>query len=417
MKGILKKTNFFFLFVLFSGCYPDDIIIPYSFPTTQTSSATEFVCSREYYNAHDFTSGRRLWNTQEKTSNDGRTKIVINTYFANTHTINQIQEGKNANHLSVSVDPDEVLVGGGSSVFLYNDGVFNWSRMMDVTGDRYYACWWDMSRWDNVQAFISSSYPVDDNSFSTWAADSKGSNSAVEEYKHHLRVTAVGMKVFYDGQLIPSASLKANMDISKKFTSLDLSNGQGVGLWAVTSKWVPLAVGVKTCWTEDGDGWFISRIATEEDNSKQEGCIAGAAMIRERNTINTSIYSKATANLYCLSLRNINPNDNSKPLFKHTFTKMFTGMGQNQNNGNGLIQRFRASPTAFSELVISVFGGTLQPNPQFNAICNLSPLGMGDCWPAAAELVTKYRFPGEANPIDRQRDGIPNLTLLEISPN
>ncbi len=416
MKGILKKTNFFFLFVLFSGCYPDDIIIPYSFPTTQTSSATEFVCSREYYNAHDFTSGRRLWNTQEKTSNDGRTKIVINTYFANTHTINQIQEGKNANHLSVSVDPDEVLVGGGSSVFLYNDGVFNWSRMMDVTGDRYYAFWWDMSRWDNVQAFISSSYPVDDNSFSTWAADSKGSYSVVEEYKHHLRVTAVGMKVFYDGQLIPSASLKANMDISSKENSLGFgnTNAQSIGLYPIVSKWVPLAVGVKTCWTEDGDGWFISRIAIEEDNSKQEGCIAEGGLVREQYTEKTS---KATSKLYCLSLRNINPNDNSKPLFKHTFTKMFTGNGQNPNNGNGLIQRFRASPTAFSELVISVFGGTATfNNGQQLAICNLSPLSMGDCWPAAAELVTKYRFPG-LNSYNPTFKTVPDLSLLEITPN
>jgi hypothetical protein len=411
MTNFKRLFKYFFFLIFVSGCYKDDFLFSYTVPEIQ-SSAAEFDCNRQYLNAHDFNTGRRLWNTQQATSIDGRTKIVVNTYIATTHIINHISDGKSVNHLSVTVDPDEVLVGGGASVFLYNADDFIWSNSFYNDYLPYYGKWWQDNYSSNksVPAFLYSSYPVDNKSFNTWAADSKGQYNGLEN-NHHLKVTAVGMKVYYDGILIPSAKLKENMDISSKESSLGNSNAQGTGLFPVLSKWVPLAVGVKSCWTEDGDGWILSTISIEEDNTKQEGCIASGIVIREQFS---QKYSKATSILNCLSLKNINPNDNSKPLFKHTFTKMFTGNNQNPDNRNGLTQRFRVSPTDFSQLVLSAFGGEDFAPYLYLGICSLTPLSYGDCWESGAELVTKNRL---SEIVGNQFSKRPHLSLLEITPN
>jgi hypothetical protein len=195
-------------------------------------------------------------------------------------------------------------------------------------------------------------------------------------------------------------------------TPLQFSN-----LTPAVPKWFPLAVGAKTCWTENGDGWFLSRIFIDDWNNPGNFYTSGN-VIREKNTLTSS---KATAKLFCLTIRNVNPNDNSKPLFKYSINYDYRGT----NNGNGLIQRFEISPTDFSQLVLSAFGGMFPSggtteesfkNVQTIAISSLSPTGYGDCWPYAAELVTKYRFTG-LDPAPPSQFSPSQFAILQITPN
>jgi hypothetical protein len=94
----------------------------------------------------------------------------------------------NVNHVEVSVDPDFVLVGGGARVT---------NNSNTETG---------------VNALLTASYPKNDQTFSTFVAESKDHWSP---YNHRLWVYAIGMKLYNSsGQAIPAATVKPHLNIT-----------------------------------------------------------------------------------------------------------------------------------------------------------------------------------------------------------
>jgi hypothetical protein len=159
-----KKYQFSALLaiLLFSNCTPY-FEIPYDTASYDISSIGPFDCSREYSIAKDEASGRFTSREVERISPDGRTKIVIKYYKASTFKFDpysSLVDSKRSNRLSISVDADEVIVGGGAAVL--SEESDNWwlPRIYD-------------GKHQKTKALLTSSYPVDDNTFSKWAADSK----------------------------------------------------------------------------------------------------------------------------------------------------------------------------------------------------------------------------------------------------
>jgi hypothetical protein len=159
------------------------------------------------------------------------------------------------NHAEVSVDPDFVLIGGGA-------------RTSDFG-----------SSYGVPEALLTSSYPKDDGTFSTFVADSK---DHVISYSHRLWVYAIGMKMYDIGQLpIDPYYIKSSMSLTKTTSSSAahpssttcipsgysfLSGGakvnyQGAGS-LLTRSMFPIGGG--TCWTAESKDHGISSPATVE---------------------------------------------------------------------------------------------------------------------------------------------------------
>jgi|GEM_PF-3184702 len=123
----------------------------------------------------------------------GPTRQVIGSAFDNTGRLEvtiwgEYVDGKYP-HAEVSVDPDFVMIGGGARV----------SNFSNTNS--------------GVNALLTSAYPKDDGTFSTFVADSK---EHLILYNHRLWVYVIGLKLYdFAGQPIPSSYTKTFMNITK----------------------------------------------------------------------------------------------------------------------------------------------------------------------------------------------------------
>lgn len=409
----MKRKDFhYYIIILFSivsyGCKPE---LP------NITDPGEFLCNRTYFTAKDQQTGRMASRVQEKTSSDGLTKIVITMYIANTmfKQSNPFLEAKTKNHLAVSVNPDEVLVGGGAAVLSFDGKVWRPCEKNEYGIE--------------TKAYLSSSYPIDDNSFSTWAADSKDLGGYPEiEYKHQLEVTAVGMKVFYKGVQIPKKELSNIMSITKEsltFQSQYICDQTG----NVISKGEPLSAGVKTCFPGTRGGIFIAYLVRGNEYGTAQSTVF---------SYSGDYVTNGTVESYCLSIKNFNPRNPLKKLFIP-------------------LESFKSIPieypwsiaqddytyTANDGLVIGIHGGTKPINqglrgipPGYVDLSNgISPTGSSDyfiraiycqrplntssSWEAAGQLGTSGR--GDPNIPFVSSIGLSHnrnqIYLLEIIPN
>lgn len=96
------------------------------------------------------------------------------------------------NHAEVSVDPGFVLIGGGARVT-------NFSNTSS-----------------GVEALLTSEYPKDDGTFSTFVADSKDHKNP---YNHRLWVYAIGMRLYSSGTPLSESTVESYMNINKSISA------------------------------------------------------------------------------------------------------------------------------------------------------------------------------------------------------
>ncbi|MCA6451322.1 MAG: hypothetical protein IM584_02545 [Chitinophagaceae bacterium] len=216
-------------------------------------------------------------------SADGQTKIQIKIWSDYGES-----QGSNSTywmgHESVVVDPDFVLVGGGA-------------RVTDLNNAN-----------SNVNALLYAAYPVNDNTFSTFSADSKDHIPGYN-YKHNLWVYAIGMKVFYfdnslgDFVAVPSSTLKGYMNISTVSNSSPSSAPSSFAY--APSGYTVLSGGAKLTWTP----WTYGRML----------CSTGILNTGSNNSFGKGkdhVYADpGYIETYSLSMQNINPHNTAKPLF------------------------------------------------------------------------------------------------------
>lgn len=389
MKKLINLISLVFLFLL-SGCIKQ--VEP---------EIKEFECDRQLYVAKDDATGRGKTAQVERTSNDGKTKIVVTYYsafsnFANNLGFSSNTDGaRNTNHLSVSVDPDEVLVGGGAAVCGQDGKTFS-TYLVDGTGRE-------------MDALLSSSYPVNDNTFSTWSADSKDVGI---EFKHVLEVFAVGMKVYYQGNIIPAEMLKTNMSIVSETDYFDGPQKDGIGATLVahnedrinTNNWKLLAGGVKACWSGDQGGIFIRSILNNWKYVPDE--ISTDFSDHGQYTVKGGIVES-----YCLSIKNINPMNPSTPLFYAHWSGL-----EEKITANAQWTRILKQPW-LGGMVVSAMGNT---KTDYGFIYN----GNGDLyngnWSRKIYALYPTSYGGElftrGHIVPNIVDSKNNITLLEILP-
>jgi len=304
-----KKYQFCALLaiLLFSNCTPY-FEIPYDTASYDISSIGPFDCSREYSIAKDEASGRFTSKEVEKISPDGRTKIVIKYYKASTFKFDpysSLVDSKRSNRLSISVDADEVIVGGGAAVLCDTDNS-NW--WLPRIYDEYHK---------KTKALLTSSYPVDDNTFSKWAADSKDFEFPEPAFNHHLDVYAVGMKIFFDGKQIPVSTLRANMEILKDKWNFRGGQRFTQHIIGASPGFIPLSGGMKNCWSGNRGGIYFGHLFFKETFNGGYQITGGSVAFQGENKV-----VEGTTELYGLIIRNINPINPSKTLLKiqHDFT-------------------------------------------------------------------------------------------------
>jgi hypothetical protein len=128
-------------------------------------------------------------------------------------------------HAEVSVDNDFVMIGGGA-------------RVTDANNSS-----------NNVLALLTSCYPKDDGTFTTFVGDSK---DHIVTYNHRLWVYVIGMKA-YDGSNNPisTSTLIAQMNIAK--TTSGSAAHPGVTVNAMPSGYSVLSGGAKVNWSGAGN--------------------------------------------------------------------------------------------------------------------------------------------------------------------
>jgi hypothetical protein len=215
-------------------------------------------------------------------SADGQTKIEISIwsdYGSSQGANNQYWLG----HESVVVDPDFVLIGGGAKITDFSNSTAG------------------------VDALLYAAYPVNDNTFSTFTADSKDHYPGYS-YAHRLWVYAIGMKVYYYDQssasfiAIPSSTLKSYMNIT---TATSSSSSAPDAFAAAPSGHTPLSGGAQlfyTLWTYGRMLCATGMLNYSTNNSYGKG--------KDHISADPGIITS-----YCLSMRNINPHNTSQPLF------------------------------------------------------------------------------------------------------
>jgi hypothetical protein len=195
----MKKTHFLLLSVIaifvFSGCMKKDRIVP---GADITSKAHTDSTGCKYKDTLKLTStaGARILGSRQLVSHGydatGRIEIAIwREVFEGQHVSGQ-----------VSVDPGYVLVGGGADITNTSD---------NHTG---------------VNALLTAAYPVNDGSFTTFAAASK---DHVQAYYHKLWVYAIGMRLLdASGNPLSDSYVRSFMYLNQSTGGLDEYPGNDV---------------------------------------------------------------------------------------------------------------------------------------------------------------------------------------------
>jgi hypothetical protein len=220
-------------------------------------------------------------------------------------------------HAEVSVDNDFVMIGGGARVSDFNNSS------------------------NSVLALLTSCYPKDDGTFTTFVADSK---DHITVYNHRLWVYVIGMKL-YDGSNNPisTSTLISQMSIAKATSSS--AAHPSVTVNAMPSGYKVLSGGAKVNWSGAGNLLTKSNFPTTGATETQW----------EANSKDHGISSPATIEAYELSIDPVISNFG-------TLEVMYKYGAVNTNNNYMTVSQntYYPGPPAADNLLLAGIGGWSQ---------------------------------------------------------